>query len=47
MKLKRERKGLIFIGMIAAIVVALVVFISIYAKQDKIQENLQKQLFHL
>lgn len=42
MKLKRERKGLIFIGMIAAIVVALVVIISIYAKQDKIQENLQQ-----
>lgn len=42
MKLKRERKGIILIGMIAAIVIALVVIIAIYAKQDKIKENLQQ-----
>lgn len=42
MKLERERKGLIFMGMIAAIVVAIVVILSIHAKNDPVKENLQQ-----
>lgn len=42
MKLNRERKEFVFIGIITIIVVAMVIAIVTSVKQDKIKENLQK-----
>lgn len=42
MKFRTQSRGLVFIGLIAAIVIGMSIIIAVSVKQDKIQDNLQK-----